>query len=188
MRAPLIYIVGASGSGKDSLMQYARGRLAGEGAVCFAHRYVTRRHDAGGENHIGLTEEEFSTRQAAGLFALSWESHGLFYGIGIEINQWAAKGITVIVNGSRAYLAEASRRYAGLLPVWIEVSPEALRERLLARGRESVEVVEARLRRHRTLYRGNLGGEVIRNDGPLAEAGEALVRLIRCSSGAVTCA
>ncbi|MBI5420001.1 MAG: phosphonate metabolism protein/1,5-bisphosphokinase (PRPP-forming) PhnN [Deltaproteobacteria bacterium] len=178
MTARLIYVVGASGSGKDSLMRYARERFAGDPGILFAHRYITRPADAGGENHVALSPEEFDARLKARLFALHWESHGHAYGVGIEINQWLTKGVTVVVNGSRAYLPEARCRYPELLPLWIDVSPEVLRDRLQARGRESEAAIETRLTRHRTLQAQPRDGMVITNDGPLAEAGEALVDLI----------
>ena len=187
MTTRLIYVVGASGSGKDSLMTYARTCLASETRVLFAHRYITRVADAGGENHVALTPEEFESRCKAGLFAMHWHSHGHAYGIGIEVNQWLAKGITVVVNGSREYLAEAAKRYPELLPVWVEVSPEVLRERLEARGRESASEVEARLARPPASQSSGRTGEVIRNDGELRMAGDALVELIRRHSGVALC-
>jgi len=178
MTARLIYVVGASGSGKDSLMRYARERLAGDPAVLFAHRYITRPADAGGENHVALSAREFAARDAARLFALRWDSHGHAYGIGIEINQWLAKGVSVVVNGSREYLVETGRRYPELLPVWIEVSPEVLRARLAQRGREDEAAIAARLARHREMPAMQRDGVVIGNDGLLADAGEALVTTI----------
>lgn len=101
MTNALIYIIGPSGSGKDTFINLGRQHLGREPDVCFAHRYITRPASAGGENHIALTEEEFLARQSAGLFAMNWYSHGYHYGIGIEINQWLALGLTVVVNGSR---------------------------------------------------------------------------------------
>jgi ribose 1,5-bisphosphokinase len=178
MKARLIYMVGASGSGKDSVMRYARERLARNPAVVFAHRYITRSPDAGGENHVALSAEEFASRRRANLFALDWESHGNAYGIGIEINQWLAKGVTVVINGSREYLPVAQKRYPELLPVSIEVAPEVLRARLQARGREDATAIEARLRRNSSLQTRPQAGTTIRNDGELAEAGETLVELI----------
>lgn len=79
----LFYVIGPSGSGKDSLMRYARASLAGDPSVVFAHRYITRPMELHGENHVALTETEFDARLAAGLFAMHWESHGLRYGIGL---------------------------------------------------------------------------------------------------------
>ncbi|MBV8262011.1 MAG: phosphonate metabolism protein/1,5-bisphosphokinase (PRPP-forming) PhnN, partial [Paraburkholderia sp.] len=108
MKGGLIYVMGPSGAGKDTLLRYARGRLARE-SVVFAHRYITREDSGGGggENHIALTEAEFETRSQRGLFALQWRSHALRYGVGVEIDQWMALGCTVVVNGSRAYAGEA---------------------------------------------------------------------------------
>lgn len=190
MTARLIYVVGASGSGKDSLMSYARNRLANESQVVFAHRYITRSADAGGENHVALTQEEFDSRRRAGLMAMHWESHGHAYGLGIEVNQWLAKGITVVVNGSREYLETAAQRYPELVPVWVEVSPEVLRARLQARGREGAEEIEKRLARAPKNQVLGRRGELIRNDGELCLAGDTLVNLIRHGSGSevVSCA
>ncbi|MDD5027937.1 MAG: phosphonate metabolism protein/1,5-bisphosphokinase (PRPP-forming) PhnN [Rhodoferax sp.] len=184
MQARLIYVVGASGSGKDSLMAYARSSLAYEGQVVFAHRYITRAADAGGENHVALTPDEFESRRRAGLLAMHWQSHGYAYGIGIEINQWLAKGITVVVNGSRQYLETAAQRYCELLPVWVEVTPAVLRARLLARARESATEIEQRLARAPQTALAVHCGKVIHNDGELRVAGDALVDLIRGCHGA----
>ncbi|PKM28942.1 MAG: phosphonate metabolism protein/1,5-bisphosphokinase (PRPP-forming) PhnN [Gammaproteobacteria bacterium HGW-Gammaproteobacteria-11] len=188
MRTPLIYVVGASGSGKDSLMRYAREKLAAEQGICFAHRYITRPVDAGAENHIALTAEEFTARSHARLFALSWHSHELSYGIGIEINQWLAKGITVVVNGSRGYLAVARQNYPEIVPIYIEVPENLLRQRLMARGRENTEQIERRLSRHKTLQPYHQQDRVIVNDGSLEAAGDTLVNLIKQLSGAKACA
>jgi ribose 1,5-bisphosphokinase len=103
----LFYIIGPSGSGKDSLMRYSRDRLDGTDGVVFTHRYITRPVEPQGENHVALSEGEFKARAAAGLFALHWRSHGLHYGIGCELDHWLAAGLKVVVNGSRGYLPEA---------------------------------------------------------------------------------
>lgn len=188
MQARLIYIAGPSGSGKDSLMRYAREKLAGESCIQFAHRYITRPADACGENHIALTAEEFESRAAAGLFAMRWRSHGLDYGIGVEVLQWLDKGMTVVINGSRDYLPKAQSQYPELVPVIIEVSASLLKQRLLARGRESEQEIDQRLARNRSLHAQVEQAQVIRNDGPLGVAGNKLVDLIRHYSGAATCA
>jgi ribose 1,5-bisphosphokinase len=175
----LYYVIGASGSGKDSIMGWARARLAGHPGIVFAHRYITRPAAAGGENHIALTDAEFDTRLAGGLFAMHWTSHGLRYGIGKEINLWLAKGLTVVLNGSRAYLGGAAAIYPGLTPVLIEVAPEILRQRLLARGRETPVDVERRIERTGALVSTDHPDSVcIRNDADLETAGHAFVDLL----------
>ena len=180
MSGVLLYVIGASGCGKDSLMQHARAVLAQDADVVFAHRYITRPHDAGGENHVALSEDEFEARVRRNLFPLHWHSHGLRYGIGCELNHWLAKGLTVLLNGSRGYLHEASRRYPELVPVLIEVSHKVLRERLQARGRESTDEIEARLQRAGE-FDSLQHGKLVRfcNDAPLVNTGPEFVKLIR---------
>ncbi len=177
----LIYVMGASGAGKDSLLREVRPRLAGCGFV-FAHRYITRLAEAGGENHVALTREEFRLRLASGFFALHWESHGNCYGVGREIDLWLAAGRHVVMNGSRAYLPTARERYPGVLPVLVAVRPETLRQRLLARGRESEEEIRGRI--ERAAKYAVEDGDCLRidNSGLLGEAARRLVEGLRAAA------
>lgn len=184
----LIYVMGPSGCGKDSLIRYARDQLSKQGQVQFAHRYITRDFNTGSENHIALTPAEFSARESAGLFAMSWSSHNYHYGIGIEINQWLAKDVSVVVNGSRHYLLQAQQRYPEMLPVCIEVSTEKLRERLIQRKRESNKQIEARMARntsrtHASTYIDGLKPITINNDHALEIAGQEFTQLIKHFTG-----
>lgn len=174
----LIYIMGPSGSGKDSLMAEARRRLPAEAPVVFAHRYITRPADAGGENHVSLTRAEFELRRAKGLFALTWESHGLAYGIGREIDLWMEAGLCVVMNGSRGALPASVNAYPELLPVLVDVPEEILRQRLGSRGREDAEEIRARLVRARMSVTETPGLVRFDNSGPLAERGQDLAELI----------
>lgn len=174
----LIYIMGPSGCGKDSLMAEARLRLPAEAPVVFAHRYITRPADAGGENHVALNRAEFQLRRTRGLFALHWESHGFAYGIGREIDIWLTAGLSVVVNGSRAALPSALGAYPALLPVLVEVTEEVLRERLNARGREDAAEMEKRLARARMAVTETPALVRFDNSGPLAQRGQVLASLI----------
>ncbi|MBK4785966.1 MAG: hypothetical protein FT714_18485 [Pantoea sp. Pent] len=87
--ARLIWLTGPSGSGKDSLLNALR--EAPPDKLVIAHRYITRPADAGGENHVALSEAEFRRREALGLFAISWRAHGLSYALGEEIDHWLAR-------------------------------------------------------------------------------------------------
>lgn len=175
----LVYVIGPSGAGKDSLIAYARRRLGPDRHV-FARRNITRPADSGGEEHIAVTPAEFERDRAAGRYALSWRGNGLGYGVGIEIDLWLQSGRHVVLNGSRGHLSEAAARYPDLLPVLIAIDPAVLRRRLSARGRECAHEIDARIRRavdfgaisHPAL-------EIIANNGPLAEAGDAFVALLR---------
>jgi len=70
---------------------------------------------------------------------------------------------------------QARMRYPGLVLVEIAVSEPVLRERLLARGRETAEQVEQRLQRNRNLSSVAHEAQVINNEGTLGSAGQALV-------------
>lgn len=178
--ARIFYVMGASGVGKDALLGYARARAAGGGRVVFAHRYITRPANAGGENHVALSAAEFADRLSRGCFAVWWEAHGLRYGVGREVLHWSEQGLDVVVNGSRAALAAARRALPGLVPVLVEASEAAVRRRLAARGRETAAAIEARLSRARLAIGDHEPGVVrIRNEGALELAGERLVALLR---------
>jgi ribose 1,5-bisphosphokinase len=178
--AELYYVIGPSGVGKDSLLNYARQHIGSNTAVIFAHRYITRPADAGGENHIALTEEEFERRSQMGCFAMQWYSHNNGYGIGIEIEQWLGMGLSVVVNGSRAYLEDALRDYPKLIPVMLRASPDILRKRLLSRGRENMEEIEKRVIQATKLEREIMHPNAvsINNEGSLADAGNCFIALI----------
>ncbi|SPO56736.1 Ribose 1,5-bisphosphate phosphokinase PhnN [Pseudomonas sp. JV551A1] len=175
----LIYLVGPSGSGKDSLIDASRERLAAAG-VQIARRVITRSAEAKGEAAHGVTSEQFEALRAQGAFAMHWQANGLDYGIPVQVDQWLAAGRAVLVNGSRAYLAEARRRYPNLLAVLVQVRPEVLRERLLARGRESAEEVEQRLARNARLQAlADPSLHVLDNSTTLETAVAALFALLR---------
>lgn len=174
----LVYVMGASGAGKDSLLSFARERLD-PGVVVFARRFVTRPAAAGGEDHIPVDRAGFGELLATGRLALSWEANGLCYGVGIEIDAEQARGRLVVVNGSRGAYGAAKARYPGLLAVLVRVEEAILRERLAARGREDAAGVAARLERSRGLERDLPGVVVIDNTGSLAEAGERFVTVLR---------
>jgi ribose 1,5-bisphosphokinase len=171
----LFYIVGASGVGKDSLMDYARLRINGSMPVLFAHRYITRPPKEGNENHVYVSPEEFRIRRDKGLFALHWVSHGLYYGIGNEIDSWMQNGFHVVVNGSRQYLPVALHRYPELVTIVIEADPDIIRRRLENRGRETASDIENRIKRHPDHWSGALSRISIHNNGPLEEGGNALI-------------
>jgi ribose 1,5-bisphosphokinase len=173
---PLVYIMGPSGAGKDTLIAYARARVD-PCRILFAHRYITRPATGDAENHIALSIEEFAARNAAGLFALSWRSHGFAYAIGAEIDLWRAAGALVVVSGSRAAWPEAQRQYPELRGVLIDAPIAVRAERLAARGRESAAAIHERL-----ASEVNIGSNVahrLDNGGALQRAGDDLVDFLK---------
>ncbi|MGQ4878280.1 phosphonate metabolism protein/1,5-bisphosphokinase (PRPP-forming) PhnN [Billgrantia sp. LNSP4103-1] len=167
----LVYVMGASGVGKDSLLRAARRRHP---QWPVAHRYITRT-SGDSEDCVSLSREEFAWRRQAGLFCLDWRAHGLEYALGLEVEAWLERGLTVLVNGSRDALALAETRFGERLrPVLVTARPEALRERLAARGRENPTEIEARLARHRRLSHACPEVHRLDNSGALAATVAAL--------------
>lgn len=183
----LFYLMGASGAGKDSLLQGCRSRAFGaRPPLLVAHRYITRAPDTRGENHVYLAPAEFEQRVELGAFALYWSANGYRYGIGREVDQWLAQGSQVLVNGSREYLEQARARYEEqLVPVLVRVDPQRLRARLVARDRESSAEIDARVRRARALEE-QMPADclIVDNNGPLEDAVARLVEVIRDVSDA----
>lgn len=185
MDGRLIYLMGPSGSGKDSLIEAARQPLRSiNGEV--VRRVITRSAESVGEDAIGISRKAFAQRRDKGDFALSWRANGLDYGIPVQIDQWLRDGCHVLVNGSRGHLAQALRRYSTLLPVLLTVKDEVLRERLMRRGRESTEEIEARLRRNGLFAAEDALGDTqiyrLDNSGELADTVANLLKLLNVSA------
>ena len=177
MSAPLVYVMGPSGAGKDSVLNRARGLLPANAPVVFAHRYITRPAEAGGENHIALSKPEFALRRSHGLFAFHWSAHGNDYGIGREIYAWRNVGMTVVVSGSREHFQKAGGD-PETYPVIITASHERLAERLARRGREDAEGAQARLGRGDAYEVIDPRLTTILNDGALDDAACTFVNLL----------
>jgi ribose 1,5-bisphosphokinase len=183
-RLALVYVMGASGSGKDTLLRQVRASSGPDERILVAHRYITR-PSSQDEASLALTPDEFDRRARLGCFALHWRSHGLAYGVGVEIDAWMAAGITVLVNGSRAYLPQACARYPGLCAVEITVDEETLRRRLVGRGRESEQAIAERLARAAARFEPPPECPVITldNSGTPAQAATTLLTIARRLNG-----
>lgn len=141
----LFLVVGASGVGKDSLIDGARQVLEGDRGYDFPIRTITRPADAGGEVHHAVAEQAFDRLEADGAFMLSWRAHGHRYGVPIEAEQALASGGSVVVNVSRQVIEEARRRWSPVRVMLITAPRTVLSARLEGRGRETREEIARRL-------------------------------------------
>lgn len=173
----LVVVVGPSGAGKDTLMERARAELAGDAGFRFVRREITRPADAGGEDHVAVTPAEFTTRRAAGAYALAWEAHGLGYGIPADIAGDIADGRVVVANISRARIAEAAANFPTLV-LEITAPPSVLAHRLAARGREGAADIAARLVREVALPAGVRVARVV-NDRSAEEGAAEVLAVLR---------
>ena len=173
----LVLVVGASGVGKDSVLDGARTVFQADPRLVFVQRVITRPAGSGGENHIAATPGEFEALRRSQAFSIHWPANGLAYGLPRRMDDDLAHGRVVIANVSRQVLDDARRRYPGLTVCEVVTSTDTLRARLTARGRETPSEIEARLAR---VGAPTVGRDVvtIANDGDIADAVAAFARLI----------
>ena len=176
MTGTFVAVVGASGAGKDSLINFARDHLAD--AVRVVRRVVTRAADGGSEDHDSMTPEAFAAAKLRGAFALSWEAHGLSYGLPIALEDDLAAGRVVIANLSRAVLPRLLARYPNALVVEVTAEPDVIARRLSGRGRETGDDIVRRMERG-ARFRLPPGTVQIDNSGQLDLAGAQFVALLR---------
>jgi len=179
---PKVFVItGPSGVGKGTLI---RGLLASVPELELSVSATTRRprpgEEAGVDYHF-LTSEGFEARAAAGDFVEHAEYSGNRYGtLRSELERRLARGAGVVLEIE----VQGARQVRAAMPEAVAVfiappSKEALRARLVGRGTDSSEEVEARLR----TAEGELEAQpefahVVVNDR-LEQATEELIQIVR---------
>jgi ribose 1,5-bisphosphokinase len=180
VNARLIYAVGPSGAGKDSLLVWLSNHLPRSANIHFARRCITREAQADGERHESVDAATFNRLHAENAFALQWQANNLLYGVRHSELAPLQDGVSVIVNGSRAHLPIAISQFPNLIALHITASVDILRSRLLARARETPEAIESRIHRSTSLQiPANIATIEIRNDDSLDVAGQALLNALQ---------
>jgi phosphonate metabolism protein PhnN/1,5-bisphosphokinase (PRPP-forming) len=146
-RGHLFLVVGASGVGKDSLIDGARRFLTDDVSYYFPRRYITRARDAGGELHRAVTEDEFDRLEADGALMMGWQAHGHRYGIPVATEEALRQGRSAVVNVSRQMIDLARQRWQPVRIVLVTAPRDVLAARLTARGREIGDEILKRLDR-----------------------------------------
>lgn len=172
-----VALAGPSGAGKDSLLDRVRPDLAGDGRFHFARRTITRPVQPGGEAHETVSAEEFQRLGEADAFILTWQAHGLRYGIR---RSEAPQDRLVVISVSRTVLHEAGRMRP-LRVVEVTAPRELLAERLARRGRETADQIAARLDREMSLPAG-LDVITIRNDSSIEEGASRLRHVLEAAA------
>jgi ribose 1,5-bisphosphokinase len=173
-----IAVVGPSGAGKDSLIGRAKAHLAGNPRFHFPQRIITRPPDAT-EQSASVTLDDFQAAAESGALALSWGAHGLFYGIPAAVLRELEQGNHVIANISRAVIPELPIRFKRSAVVLVNADADVLQQRLAARGRESSDDRNARLKRAIALPMSVSPDVVVENNGSLEAAVEAFINALQ---------
>jgi ribose 1,5-bisphosphokinase len=177
-----VAVVGPSGAGKDTIIDYARAALADQSGYHFVRRMVTRPSSVDAEDHDTLSEEQFLAAKRAGAFCHSWEAHGLHYGLPKSVDDEIERGAVAIANVSRGILPALRAAYAHFLVVHITASHEVLAKRLAARGRENADEIRRRLMRAAPNPCDPADAVIIDNSGAIGDCGDEFVAILRKSA------
>lgn len=175
----LVVVVGPSGAGKDSVLAVSRQHYSSCTDVHFVQRVITRDSNAGDEMHASVGEDEFISQSKAGAFSLTWQAHGLYYGVPAGITDRMRSGSTVILNGSRGALPEIRRLYPASHVAHLSVDPAILAARLASRGRESEAQIDQRMERQLNVSMREGHDVLISNNGELQDAVDRFIEFVQ---------
>ncbi|MFC5067055.1 phosphonate metabolism protein/1,5-bisphosphokinase (PRPP-forming) PhnN [Flaviflagellibacter deserti] len=181
MSGGFVFVVGPSGSGKDSLIGYAKTALADDVSMVFPRRIVTRPSSAH-EDHDTIDETAFAEGESAGTFTLCWRAHGLGYALPKSALENVRQGHIAVCNISRRMVPWSRIHLPKVTVVEITAPIELLRERLAGRARIEDGDLNARLGRSLEVW--TPVDATIVNDRTIEEAGRELVALITSHSSA----
>jgi guanylate kinase len=145
--AKVFVITGPSGVGKGTLIRLLRSRLAELEVSVSATTRDPRPGEEDGVDYHFLAGEEFERRVRANEFVEHAEYSGHRYGtLRSELERRLDRGAPVVLEIE----VQGARQVREAMPDAVQVfiappSPEALRERLVGRGTDSPEAVDARL-------------------------------------------
>ncbi|MEL7109696.1 MAG: phosphonate metabolism protein/1,5-bisphosphokinase (PRPP-forming) PhnN [Pseudomonadota bacterium] len=183
MTGSLIFVVGPSGVGKDTLLDGARHWLEGDSRFHFLRRDITRPESAGGEAHNPVSPEAFEARLQAGEYALHWGAHDLRYGLPHSELEGLERGRSVIANGSRSAVDTARRLFERVAIVSVTADEDLLRRRLKARAREADADIEKRIARATAFEVTGEDVHTIRNDGSVEDGVAKFVEVLALLDG-----
>lgn len=199
----LIYVVGPSGAGKDSVLAWLRRQLPTSQGVHFSQRCIDRPVPFGSEPpmqkepkgamgpsgasslsvasssqelHEAVDTTVFLDLLQQQAFGMHWTANGHHYGIRHGQLQGPPGTRWVLVNGSRAHLPQALRDYPKLHVLHITAPAHILAQRLQARGRESAAHIQARLQRAAAFELPDAHHHLeVSNDGTLEATGQRVL-------------
>ena len=185
MKGQIFIIAAPSGAGKSSLVAAL---IAADPGIRLSISHTTRTPRPGemnGREYHFVSHEVFRGMQARGEFLESAEVYGNFYGTSsADIRHSLEQGRDVVLEIDWQGARQVRRLFTDAISIFIlPPSLEALRERLLSRGKDPLPIIEQRL----ALAREDLSHEnefdyaIINKD--FAEAAKdlaAIVRAARC--------
>ena len=177
-----VAVVGPSGAGKDTIIDFARAALNDQPGYHFVRRVVTRPSSVDAEDHDTMSEEQFLAAKRAGEFSHSWDAHGLHYGLPKSVDDEIDRGAIAIANVSRGVLPALRAAYVNFFVVHITASHEVLATRLASRGREDAAEIQRRLMRAAPNPCDPSDAIMIDNSGAVSDAGNEFIAVLKKSA------
>lgn len=175
----LFLLIGNSGAGKDSLIQWVLQAWPPEKARLYVPtRVITRPPSPETEGFESISEEEFHQMTDSGAFSLQWQSYGNYYGVPKEIEAKLAKGHPVLVNVSRQIVDATRKRFPKVKVIFVKVPFIITEERIRARGREKKACLKERIERAKKNPEFSTADFVIDNSGSIEIAGKRLLGIL----------
>jgi ribose 1,5-bisphosphokinase len=178
MNQRLIYVMGPSGAGKDSVLGWLRKHLPAGMPVHWAQRTITRPVSGQGETHEAIDIASFLELKNQSQFALTWQANGLHYGVRHTELKALQQGDWVFVNGSRGHLHHVQQSHPGLQMVHITADSATLMQRLTARQRETPDQIRQRIERANAFAVPQAVIQIL-NNGTLDQAGHELLLALK---------
>lgn len=174
------YIMGPSGSGKDSVIEGVCDYFADQ--ISRPPRYITRVLNAtDAEQHNVISSEIFDELWHKDCFSLNWQANGYRYAYDKQwLNDLDEQKI-VLLNGSREYWPEAYEKFSDLLaPIALDLNSDVQRSRLEGRARESQSEIEQRITRSQSFQSQMASHEIhqLNANQPLSKVIEDCIQLI----------
>lgn len=146
--ANLFVLSGPSGVGKDTLLQHLLQRMPGVVKCLTATTRPPREGEQHGVDYLFLSEEEFQRWINENRFLEYARYHQAYYGTPRHsVQESLAKGLDVILKIEVQGGLQVRQRVPEAVLIFIQPpSIDVLRERLLARGADTPEQIEQRLR------------------------------------------
>lgn len=146
--AKLFVLSGPSGVGKDTLLQLLLQRVPGVVKCLTATTRSPREGEQHGVDYLFLSPQEFERWIAEDRFLEYARYHQAYYGTPrYLVEEWLAKGLDVILKIEVQGGLQVRQRAPEAVLIFVQPpSMDALRQRLMARGTDTPEQIEQRLR------------------------------------------
>lgn len=142
----LALIVGASGTGKDTLLRKAASHFQHNDHIVFMQRFITRAPDDNEHNYY-VDAMAFSILKEHDFFTSTWQAHNNIYGIARHHLEQLPEDGLAIASISRTVISDFEKKFQNVFTIQVQVHPDRLRDRLVLRKREDNAAIKKRLQR-----------------------------------------